>query len=548
MTFPTVAFCAAALALSTASLALAATARDPRFGRNLEATVSYLQSSQREDGGFAEAGREPVSETSAWVAIALAAAGINPRDQTTAEQHHEGGHSAYSFLAEHVHDASSTTDFERELLVVDAAGTSPEEFGGVNLVNRILSRQITSGADAGAFGHEVGGESGGVNDTVYAILALSPIHEPQVQEAIARAARWLQEVQDCDGSWPPVQPRAIEPCPSERRLLPGEADSGETDMTGAALQALSAAGYSDPLGQARAFAYLREAEAENGGLVELLDADERPNVASTAWGVQAMWAARINPETWSTGSRAQRSDEPLGYLASMQTPDGHVRYSETEDVNGMWMTAYVAPALAGDPLPIPATPYEPLPAEPPREGPGGGGVSPSPGEGVDDSRGGQPATLFSRPQPGSQGHTPGGARELERQKREGAGARLWRNPGPARTTRAPTTSASDPGRLLAQGDTARAPVAAGGSAAGNSGLGGRAKRAEGAGAEVRGVLIGSPSAALDANALEAGAPGLRAAAAGGDREQWLTIATLAAIAMLVIAGALLEHRRPQVSS
>ena len=182
----------AVLTIYPACSAGAATARDPKFQANVERTVSYLQGVQHEDGGFAEPGRGEESDFSAWVALALAAAGINPRDQTTAKQHWVGGHNAYSYLAEHAHEdlaesaheAPPTTAFERELLVVDAAGTSPHDFGGVDLVDEILKRQIATGGNAGAFPHEAGSQAPGVNDTIFAILALSPIHGPAVAEAV----------------------------------------------------------------------------------------------------------------------------------------------------------------------------------------------------------------------------------------------------------------------------------------------------------------------------------------------------------------------------
>ncbi len=409
----------AVLSIYPACPAQATTARDSKFQPNLEATVRYLQGVQHEDGGFAEAGRGEESDFSAWVALALAAAGINPRDQTTAKQHWAGGHSAYSYLAEHAREASLTTEFERELLVVDAAGTSPHDFGGVDLVGEILKRQIATGSNAGAFPHEAGSQTPGVNDTIFAILSLSPIHEPAVEEAVGRATQWLEAQQKCDGSWYWMYTSSTSSCNrKERRLLPGE-KTGEIDMTGAALQALNAAKHPDPEGQKKAFEYLREGEAVNGGFVEFL-AESEPNVASTAWVVQAMWSAGINPETWTT-EPGLASDEPLGYLASMQQEDGHIRYRAREELNGMWMTAYVTPAFAGDPLPIPEVPFIPLPALPPEEpaGNGDGGVSTNPGGGVISGGGGDGAPLFSRPQPGSKGHAPGGVRQLKGQhKRE----------------------------------------------------------------------------------------------------------------------------------
>ncbi len=531
----------AVVALTGACPAHAASARDPKFQHNLEATVRYLQSSQRENGGFAEPGTEPGSDFTAWVTLALAAAGINPRDQTTAKQHWVGGHSAYIYLAEHAHDATLTTDFERELLVVDAAGTSSHDFGGVDLAGEILKRQITSGSNAGAFPHEADDpRTPGVNDTIFAILSLSPIHEPAVEEAIARATRWLEAQQKCDGSWNWSYEPRTHPCnPSERRLLSGE-EGGEVDMTGAAIEALNAVEHADPEGQKRAFEYLREGQTPNGGFVEFLGESE-PNVASTAWVVQAMWSAGINPEEWLT-HLGLATEEPLGYLASLQQEDGHIRYRTREELNGMWMTAYVTPAFTGNPLPIPAVPYEELPALPPEEpaGAGDGGVSTKTGGGVISGGGGHGAKLFSRPQPGSKGHTPGGARQLRSRKHDSPRAHKL-NPGPARKTPVPTanTASVHHAKHHPKKHSQASHKGTGGVALTGTGTGGGGQSS---GREVKGLLIGAP-----ADALEPGAPGLRGAGVGTNQTRWLAIGIEGALLLSVLIGTQIELRRPQAT-
>jgi hypothetical protein len=570
----------AMLSIYPACPARAATARDSRFQPNLERTVRYLQNAQRGNGGFAEPGSEPGSDFTAWVTLALAAAGINPRDQTTAKQHWVGGHSAYSYLAEHAHEASLTTDFERELLVVDAAGISPHDFGGVDLVGEILKRQIATGGNAGAFPHEAGSETPGVNDTIFAILSLSPIHEPAIEEALNRATQWLEAQQKCDGSWNWMYTPRVSPCnPKERRLLPGE-EGGEIDMTGAALEALNAVKHPDPEGQKQAFEYLREGETPNGGVVEFLG-EREPNVASTAWVVQAMWSAGTNPEEWLTHSGLS-TEEPLGYLASMQQEDGHIRYRAGEEMNGMWMTAYVTPAFAGDPLPISEVPFIPLPALPPEEpdGNGDGEVSTNPGGGVIVGGGGNGAPLFSRPQPDSKGHTPGGVRLLTtkhtkkhktKHRRNPGPARRTdhrRDPGPARRTPAPTTTIvvartsrhhhhradaahKDHRAITAHNGKGRGSASAG---AGGGALADRISVA-GTGAdggeqagwpEVRGVLVGAPSSVDTPGAIQPSAPGLHGAGAGDNQTSWLAIGIAAAALALALVGALVELRRPQV--
>jgi prenyltransferase beta subunit len=530
----------AALSLATGILLLpcwagsALAARAPQFQPNLERTVRYLQKVQNEDGGF---GGEPTAELepdfSAWVALALAATGINPRDQTTAKQHWVGGHSVYTYLTEHAGELSVTTDFERALLVVDAAGTSPYDFGGVDLAGEILKRQIATGSNAGSFPHEAGSQTPGVNDTIFAILSLSPIHEPAVEEAIARATGWLEAKQKCDGSWNWIYGGRVSSCDrEERRLLPEE-ERGEVDMTGAALQALNAVKHPDPEGQKQAFEYLHEAETPNGGFAEFLHESE-PNVASTAWVVQAMWSAGVNPETWLT-HEGLASEEPLGYLASMQQEDGHIRWETSMEENGVLMTAYVAPAFAGDPLPIAAVPYEPLPLEPPEEpaGNGDGGVSRNSGNGVISGGGGNGAPLFSRPQPGSKGHTPGGARQLE--DRHDSTTRHHRNPGHPRKRPVPTATAAGVHHAKKHNPTSH--KGTGGVALTGTGTGGGGQSS---GRVVKGILIGAP-----ADALAPGAPGLRGAGAGTNQKPWLTIGVAVALLLSALIGTQIELRRPK---
>lgn len=542
MVTATIATVCAAVTLTAGCSARAASARDPKFQTSVGRTVRYLQNAQQENGGFAEPGTQPGSDFTAWVALALAAAGINPRDQTTAKQHWVGGHSAYTYLAEGAaknltYESSQhkipTTEFERELLVVDASGASPHDFGGVDLVDKILKRQITTGSNEGAFPHEVGEEMPGVNDTIFAILALSPVHEPATEHAVRIAVDWLEAQQKCDGSWSWEYASRTNPCPSEeRRLLPGE-QRGEVDMTGAALQALNATKHPDGEGQERAFAYLHEAENLDGGFPEFLAKTEamreESNVASTAWVVQAMWSAGQNPEDWVLKGSIS---EPLGYLASLQQEDGHIRYKASEELNGMWMTAYAAPAFFGDPWPIPEAPYEELPALPPEEpASGNGGVSTNPGGGVTAGGGGKGARLFSRPQPKSRGHTPGGARQPKPQKHEQPPTHKL-NPGRARKKPTPTLTIEKHVHHVH-----RSSVRAG---HGNGG-------GDGGEPVVKGILLGSASNASYDSALEPGAPGLRSAGAGGKETGWPTIGITIALVLSVLAGMRIEHRCREVT-
>ena len=266
------------------------------------------------------------------------------------------------------------------------------------------------------------------------------------------------------------------------------------------------------------------------------------------------------------------AEEPLGYLASMQQPDGHIRYETSEELNGMWMTVYATPAFTGNPLPIPEVPYEPLPLEPPGSGESGnGGESPQPGSGVIPGGGGGGAPLFSRPQPGSKGHTPGGVRLLRsnhtkrrakhrrnpgaprktpvptattvgarprRSKHATHRAKHRRNPGAARKTPVPT--ATTVGVRHAKAHNQPGHKGTGGVTLSGTGTGGGGG-AQGSGREIKGLLIGAPT-----GTLEPGAPGLRGAGAGATQTSWLAIGIAAAALALALGGALVELRRPRV--
>jgi hypothetical protein len=504
-------------ALTCASTSTLAAPNNELNKKRLESTVRFLQEAQNSDGGFGgEAGEESSQLFSAWVALALAAASINPQDQAK-----PGGASVYTYLTEHVAKAIRselcapvicTTAFERELLVVDASGTSPENFGGVDLVSELLARKLPDGS----FPFVPGGH-GEVNDTIFAILSLSPIKESDVQEVVEHAAEWVIQQQNTDGSW----------------AWQNKGSPGEADMTGAALEALSAAGMHDTEAQERAIEYLHKAQEPDGGFPEFPSEGES-NSGSTAWATQGLWAAGEDPEapSWVQPSSGHG---PLDYLESMQQPDGHIRYRASKEFNGVWMTAYAGPAYAGQPLPIPPAPRNAAAPTPPSS-PGQGGGTQS-GSGVIAGGGGLGAPLFSRPQPDSKGHTPGGARQLEDQHH--GMTRHRRNPGPQSKTLVPTaTSASALHHPSTHPPKRHNPLAHGGSggvAITGADAGGRAQAGEG---DVKGILIGT-----SAGALAPGVPGLHSA--GANQTSWLAIGIAGGLILCVLLGMQIELRRPE---
>jgi prenyltransferase beta subunit len=498
---------AAPLAFAALAGPAAAARPDATNGKRLDATVAYLQHVQNSDGGFGyEAGSASDPDFSAWVAYALAAAGINPQDQAK-----PGGVDAYAYLAAHTAELSYTTDWERVLLVAVASGTPPRDFGGADPVARILERELPDGS----FAHTAGGKAGGVNDTAFAILAFALVPDAAAHAAIPAAADWLvrTDVEHGDGSW-------------------GYNTTGDksSDMTAAAIEALNAAGRHVTASEAGGFTYLHGLQNADGGLPQVSPGGES-NVASTAWTAQAVWSTGADPRTWKPASA-----DLLDYMGSMQQPDGSIRYMASTDMGRLWMTAQVAPAFAGHQLPIPPVaraiePQDPPAAPAPASGPasavsGQGGFAKAPHTGVLAGGGGPGAPLFSRPQPQSRGKTAGGARQTARSETKAAASPTA---APAAATPAPVTVA---------------PAATATPATPGSGATGLADRGVGAGGgattPVTGTLISTKGGRLVAQTLP-GAPGLAGAGAGGS-DDGTAPAIAVALGLALLAGWALEVR------
>jgi prenyltransferase beta subunit len=522
-------------ALSSALLAVGAVASaapDPANQARLDSTIRYLQEAQNLDGGFGgDRGGESSQGISAWVALALAAAGIDPRCQAR-----PAGADAYSFLVGHFQRGLEeeiswpqvpTTALERELMVVNAAGTDPHSFGGHDLVAEILARA----RDDGSLPYVPGGR-GEINDAIFAIVSLTPVHEPDVQMAIQAAADWLIAQQNNDGGW----------------AWSVKGSQSEADLTGAAIQALRDAGRQDATAERAGLEYLHRIQGPDGGFPEFAGEPES-NVASTAWAVQGIWAAGQNPETWLVGGH-----EPLGFLASLQEADGRLRWKASQDLNGVWMTAYAAPAFAGQTWPIPPPPMpvssvvgagrssapscatSTTPAQP------GQGEGTQSGKGAIAGGGGRGAPLFSRPKPQSKGRTPGGARIVHAEPAAHDHSRTRRGENATQPT---ATVSGEP-----RSESTHPPTAGGGSGAGYGGRGGSggatatpmpARKGDGGSRrEVSGTLVG---ASTGSGPGAFGAPGLHSSGTDPGGSPWPAAAIAAAALLCALAGSGLEFRR-----
>ena len=311
--------CAPVILLACLLLVLSLSAAAAAAGTSEAA--SYIRSNQMDDGGFAEPGRGPNGSdiTTAWSVMALRAAGIDPNNVQ------KNGNSPLDFLAQQSSNWRSVTDYERTLLAVAAAGGNIRFFAGMDLAAKVQSYQRSGGNIGDA-----------VNSNAFGMLA----YKAAGIAVPSGAVEWHRNVQNSDGGW---------------GNNPGGASN--PDMTGASIMAMRAAGVDagDPSIQG-ALGYLHSIQNMDGGFSFQ---PGKSDAAATAWCVQAIVAASQDPAGagWS-----KNGNTPYGFVASMQTSDGHFYWMEGSDKNPVWTTAYAVCALARKPFPVGVS-YTDPPAE-----------------------------------------------------------------------------------------------------------------------------------------------------------------------------------------
>jgi energy-coupling factor transport system substrate-specific component len=305
---------------AAASLALLALAGGIALGgvRSAAAAgspVAYLRAAQNSDGGFgADRGQPSAGAYTSWAALGLAAAGINPLDVRA------HGHTPLDAIAAQVRGADIGA-LERTILVVRAAGANPRAFAGRDLVAVLERHQRRDGSLAGQ-----------VNLTAFAVLALRAAGEPAGSARVAGAARWIARHEDRDGGF----------------NFAG-AGASDIDDTGAALQALAAAGRPRST-LARALRFLLHRQNRDGGFP--LQPGEASNAQSTAWAIQGLLAAGHEPAS----AHWHGAPSPFAYLAALQQADGSIRYSRDSAQTPVWVTGQALVALRRATFPLAPVP------------------------------------------------------------------------------------------------------------------------------------------------------------------------------------------------
>jgi Squalene-hopene cyclase C-terminal domain len=199
------------------------------------------------------------------------------------------------------------------VLLARVAGMDPRHFGGRNLLAEIEKRRRGDGSI-----------SGFVSYTAFGVMAL----RASGASAGSATIQWLLSSQNTDGGFGVARSSA-----------------SDSDMTGAALQALATVGRAHGPAAQRAAEWLRSNQNGDGGFGQFKGRDS--NAQSTAYAIQGLLAA---------GAGGNAASRARAYLVRLQRRDGSVAYSSTSSQTPVWVTAQALMALEGKPLPLAAVP------------------------------------------------------------------------------------------------------------------------------------------------------------------------------------------------
>ena len=178
------------------------------------------------------------------------------------------------------------------ILAAHALGADPTNFGGTNLVTRLLATEQTSGANKGRFGTDaqVANYDSDPYDQGLALLALKAAGVAVDPAAIS----WLEQAQCPDGGWT-VPDTATTPCNGD----PAAGSGPDTNTTALALQGLAAQGALTPSVEGSALGFLESGQNADGGWAYDPNAADNPQTSdpnSTSLVLQALLALGMAPD------------------------------------------------------------------------------------------------------------------------------------------------------------------------------------------------------------------------------------------------------------
>ena len=303
----------------------------------IQDALSYLRSQQSFDGsigGYAD---------SAWVCIAIAAAGEDP------DTWENGGDSLVDFLKSGPPGDDLSGEFNmgtylaRMVLAAVAAGEDPEAFGswsgsqaGVTITNGDYLGALVSLYDGAQFLQDLTGAADSaetLNDDFWALRAVVAAGESPYSSMVQNTAQFIMANQEDDGGW-------TWGTPSHTWYMP---DATDVDNTAAAIVALCLAKKAGSGAVSDGLDFLQANQDTSGGFIGYWTG---VNVMSTAWCVDAIGAAGQHPggSAWMPDN-----DSAVDYLLAEQALDGSIGGSiraTSDAVLALVGAYYRAPAAA----------------------------------------------------------------------------------------------------------------------------------------------------------------------------------------------------------
>lgn len=205
-----------------------------------------------------------------------------------------------------------STDLEKRILAIVAAGENPQNFGQVDFVQKLA---------ATFSGTEIDPQSNLLNDDIFGLLAFTTSQSHSfIQTGLSS---FLKQNQNLNGGW------------GFSKTAPSD-----SNLTAMAIMALLAAGESpNSAAVNRAFGYLDTTKTATGYQFDATS-NFGPDSASTAWVISAFTAAGKSV-----------SSSAFNYLQNLQLPNGSFAWKEGESGTAL-MTAYAVIALNRDFYPV----------------------------------------------------------------------------------------------------------------------------------------------------------------------------------------------------
>jgi hypothetical protein len=273
--------------------------------------LDYLGGEQNSDGSIGS------FVDSAWIAMAIAAAGEDPHDWQV------GGNSIVDYLAANAASASSATDYSRMILAIVASDEDPTDFGGRDFVS-LLEATYDDGSQ------QIGDETS-LNDDAFGIMALIAAGRTQSSQIVSDAADFLLDNQSGDGGWGWTV-----------------GSDSDVDMSSAVIMALVSAGElasSAPL--VSALAYIKSTQQSSGGF----ESWGSTNAETDSWAINAIVACGQDPNGTAWSSTA--GNTPVDDLLTYQQAGGEFYFQD--GLPGAWpaqTTAKALVALLGEFYPV----------------------------------------------------------------------------------------------------------------------------------------------------------------------------------------------------